>query len=161
MPKEHMGLRFIDWIVVEATHSMDWDRMLDNMRPDLQKPDTIAQALSYSTSEWLQCVKNLRTSGKNCKICKCISFSEDRVQWLKLGYHLICLFKRSSKIFVSLQWIKDMWIMAICLRDVETIVHDWFFFTDFVPIHGEGGWYWEKTYPVIDTLEYVWMSIWA
>jgi len=29
--------------------------------------------------------------------------------------------------------------MAVCLRHVETIVRDRFFFTDFVFIHDEGG----------------------
>jgi len=76
---------------------------------------------------------------KNCKrffLVKKGSSSKN----LDITYHTR-LFKRNSKIFVLLQ-LKDTWVMAIFfLHHVKAFVCNQFFFTDFVAIHGEGGWY--------------------
>jgi len=53
----------------------------------------------------------------------------------------------TQKLLFSCSGLKDAWVMAVCLRHVETIVHYRFFFTDFVSMHGEDK---GKTCPIID-----------
>jgi len=53
---------------------------------------------------------------------------------------ILFIYSRGARISLfHCSGLKDVWVMAICLRHVETIVCDRFFFIDLIFIHGEGG----------------------